>query len=99
MSEYQLGFISLFRNFKNDFCAYPFIFLFKKTKFAISNKPNDFFVRDYFYQFLFGIMSASSSTKDKLVIEFFCTTLNFFRIISRPPFANIGDGIKNFFRR
>lgn len=47
VSKVDLCFILLFRDFKTDFCAILFTFVFKKTQATVCYKPNDFLARDH----------------------------------------------------
>src|SRR3981081_1250577 len=93
VGEADLGFVTLFGDFKSDFCAVPLALVFDKTKVAVQNKPNDFFAGNEFRYLLFGKMDVFVAIR-KLVTEFVGATFNF----SRPPSTNIIDGSEGFLR-
>ena len=77
MSETDFRFITLFRDFKNNFRALPLALVFSEIEIVIQNQPNGSLVRNDFYQFHLAMMDVFV-TIGKLITEFVGTAFNFF---------------------
>ena len=65
MGEADLGLVTLFGDFKSDFCAIPLALVFDETRVAVQDKPNDFFAGNEFRYPLFGKMDVGCGSHDR----------------------------------